>query len=1132
MIMTMVLTTFAGCINKKEEEEEKEETPSYPNDVSSNLQEGIDYIDHATTYDGSKLEYNTDMWYVNNLKDVPLPDPQVYFEDDTYYIVGTSDRDNGVIDCYTTKDFVTYVRHTAIYNPANFDGWEGEKPAIYAPELYCFDGVYYMYYSAKDKNNIRRNSVVVAENPWGPYKPLQNNKVDGLKEPVFLDKNTSFDVLDITIFVDDDEQMYMYYSVACNENQHIVGVKMNSPYEADWSTYTKIVEPGALNSTNNILKPLSWEMFRDGLPIVEAPYVIKSGGKYYMTYSVNGCWDKFYNVCYAISDSPLGNFEKPYQNGGVWTNLLLGYPGTNIGNSTVNNQWAGFASGTGHHCFFNVGDQVMIGYHAHQDRDGNGRYEKRYFAFDYLHFDQNGVPFCNGPTYSVQPLPEALSGYSNIAPFAEVKSQNVTNAGAINDNYIVDCYNLAGEAEKEVTLGEGFSFIELKFDATYEIGGIAIYNSAFYEKLLSEIVYIDFGNGNVIKYPQFPHEQYVNDGKEFIFPNSAFTIEMLNKFKADHVVICVNASAVLALNEIVVLGRKAENNDNVSDEDNKVHLIVLAGQSGARGKALVNDLSAEDKVPNADVDIIADGLPMGELGNIPGIEDYNYIDILESGYGDFPSEFGPELGMGQTMASAYPKFDAEYKSVIVKYTASGSTFTDHWYSTSALNDSSISSYLNLDQVNETAKGAQTGPLTNNLYQLVEKAIDELNDLGYDVVIDGMAFVHGEQDAKFDDNMAIYEKALTYFINDFRAYFEDSDMPVVVTEALTNSAKYSNTLREIQANVCKNLRNVSLIKTSDLYTNTFEPWHFGAKSNMILGNRIAAEIISNNETRVIKSIDEEVINVPKGVKVDLPQYVKATFTNYYTGYVKVEAYSDYDCNQLGAQNVQFTVKTAEGIKEFSLKINVSDKVAFVDGNLNEYGDAKKNLLPNDLGEVYVIKGENGLYIAANIKDNEIFTDGENWHRGDMGQKGNNDDFIIYLTNSDASNRTTICLSSANLLRVYGKGLSLSSADIQLELGNLVYNKKIFDYQYHVTTNGLTNGGESNGMTLELYISYEDLGITNPNDIKLCFNYSNVTANVVAPQETRIIIDNYLVNGTANDKAEENIDSYFSINDLIQ
>lgn len=539
----MIISALSGCRKK------------YPETVDKHLTDGVDYVDHTSTYDGEGLTYDETMWYVNKLDSVPLPDPFVFVEDGTYYIVGTSDRDGNVIDCYTTEDFVNYERHTAIYNPASIGSWESANAAIYAPEIYCFDGLYYMYYSANDRSGIRRNSVVVADNPLGPYKAIQNNTVNGLAKPVFLDKNSSFGVLDATVFTDDDGEMYMYYSVICNENQHIVGVKLNSPYEADWSTYKKIVEPGALNSSNTILKPMTWEMFREGLPIAEAPFVIKSEGKYYMTYSVNGCWNKYYNVCYAVSDSPLGNFEKPYEAGVTWSNLFLGYPGTNIASSSVYKQWSGFASGTAHHCFFYVGDQLMIGYHAHQNRNSNSGYTKRYFAFDYVHFDENGKPFANGPTFSIQPLPEEISGYKNIASSASVKSDNVTNPEAINDNYIVDCYNIKGEEAKEVVLGEGYSFIELKFDKEYEIGGIAIYNSAFFEKLVSEIEYIDFGNGNAVKYPQFCSDIYVNGDTKFVFPNSAFTVEFTNTFKADHVIICVKTESVGALNEIVVLGR-------------------------------------------------------------------------------------------------------------------------------------------------------------------------------------------------------------------------------------------------------------------------------------------------------------------------------------------------------------------------------------------------------------------------------------------------------------------------------------------------------------------------------------------------------------------------------------------------
>lgn len=558
----------------------------------------------------------------------------------------------------------------------------------------------------------------------------------------------------------------------------------------------------------------------------------------------------------------------------------------------------------------------------------------------------------------------------------------------------------------------------------------------------------------------------------------------------------------------------------------KVGLVVLAGQSGARGKALVKDLDEEYKEINVDVDILADGLPMGELGAIPDINRSLYIDALEPGYGDFPSEFGPEIGMGETLASAYPKFDADYKTVIVKYTASGSTFTDHWYSSSAINDGDVASHLNFDQVAVTGDGKETGPLTNNLYNLVEKAIEELNELGYEVVIEGLAFVHGEQDAKFDENMAIYEKALTYFINDFRDYFNDSDMPVVITEALTNSAKYSNTLREIQAKVSEKLDNVTLVKTSDLYTNTFEPWHFGAESNIVLGNRIAAEIISYCETRVVESVSEGTVDVPLGS--ELPLYLKAKFDNYYSGYVKVLEYSGYDPNKAGLQTVSVKINTAKGVKTYDFPVNVVENLPCVDGSLTEYANAKQTELPGGLGELYVVKGESGLYIAASISDGEIWTDGENWNRGDMGQKGNNDDFRIYITEGEASERTTLCLSAANLLRAYGKGISLNSDDVTLEFNNLVYKKAIKDYKFHVTTRGLMNCGESEGLTLELYVSYEDLGISNPDNIKLCFNYSNVSSI----GGTKIAVDNYLVNGEVTENAEESIDSYFSINDLIK
>lgn len=518
------------------------------------LVENEDYIDLTSQYDGEFFEYNNSLWYVNDLKDIPLPDPFVYVEGDTYYIVGTNERNVNTVDCYVTTDFSAYSVYHDIYDPSKYGGWESDSAEIYAPEIYCFDGVYYMYYSANDKDGVRRCSVVAADNPLGPYQPIVNDSVDGLSAPLFKNDNHPERALDATVFTDDDGKMYMYFTVTAS-SQHIVGVELISPYEADWSTYRALVIPGTVESDSDEML-LEWEAYRNSnLKIAEAPFMIKSGGKYYLTYSVNGCWNKYYNVCYAVSDHPLGNFVKPYEEGKLWTNLLMGYPGTNDNETGIFDQWSGFASGTGHHCFFYAGDELMIGYHAHQNRNWDSNsYTQRYFAFDRVYFDKDGAPFCNGPTYSLINLPGAISGFSNASADSVVSGHNVQNVERVNDNYIVDCYNLDSR-ENEVILLEGESFIEIKLDRTYEIKGILIYNSAYYDSYIVEIEYIDFGNGNIVYYPQFCEDFYVNDDAEFIYPGSCFNLEFLRTFEADSVKIGFNLPDGGSINEIVIIGK-------------------------------------------------------------------------------------------------------------------------------------------------------------------------------------------------------------------------------------------------------------------------------------------------------------------------------------------------------------------------------------------------------------------------------------------------------------------------------------------------------------------------------------------------------------------------------------------------
>lgn len=566
---------------------------------------------------------------------------------------------------------------------------------------------------------------------------------------------------------------------------------------------------------------------------------------------------------------------------------------------------------------------------------------------------------------------------------------------------------------------------------------------------------------------------------------------------------------------------------NVPPEDNKVHLIILTGQSGARGKAVNSDLLDEQKEINDEVDIMADGLTMPALSKIPEtIPSRVKISELKPGYGDSGNEFGPELGMGETMRSRYLKDGDLRKSVIVKYTACGSTFTDHWYSESLLEDEELSSKLNLAQVRTNEKTQkQTGPLTNNLYQLIDATIQQLSDEGFESVIDGAVFLHGEQDAKFDVNMEIYEKALEYFIQDLRSYVDNETLPFVISEALTNSAKYSNRLREIQKTVADRVDNATFVSNEGLYTNTFEPWHFGAQSNMELGNRLAAEVISHYDYRKVKTFEDKTITVPQGVKVSLPTYIKATFENDMEGMIKIAYTSDYDETKLGNQTVSFKATTVYGDFNGILKVIVNNE-PYIDGQLTEYANMKKHTV-DGIGDIYVAQGKEGLYIAAKVNDNDLWTDGEAWSVGDMGQKGLNDDFRIFVASTDdAENRVTVCLSAANLLRVYEAGTTLE--DKGLEKKNLVYQDSLEDYRYRVTTKGLTNveeGGASNGFDLELYISYSDLGI-DPEDMFLCFDYNNITKT----SGTKTATDHYF-SKTNQANSELDIANYFSLTELI-
>lgn len=573
-------------------------------------------------------------------------------------------------------------------------------------------------------------------------------------------------------------------------------------------------------------------------------------------------------------------------------------------------------------------------------------------------------------------------------------------------------------------------------------------------------------------------------------------------------------------------------------DDDKVHIIVLAGQSGARGKGDKSELTADQSITNEDVVLYQDGHTMAYIDTeMTDPVEGSLETFCKPGYGDSSSEIGPEVGIAETFRSRYHDED-NYKAVIVKYTVCGTDFPNHWYSNSMVEDSEIGPTLNQDARHlRNFEDKKVGPLTYDLYTLLTNCIEDLHEEGLEAVIDGLAWVHGEMDAQNIDYIANYQESLGYFIQDFRTQFGEA-IPVVITGVLTNAAGYRPLLKAAQEEVANTMSGVTLIDSDNLYSNSFEPWHYSAQSNMVLGNEIAAELLAPLDNRNIVSLnlEEETFVVPHGYEVELPKYLPFTYDEDLTGMSKVRYLASYDKDTLGKQNIPYVVENINGvIYEGELEVEVKD-VPYVDGRIETalYKEFEQDQDENL--KLYYAKDENGVYFAGQITDDHVWSDSEQWRTGDMGQKDRNDDIRIFLTGSDVESRITVCLSAANMYRVYSKGRSMNTSPAVLQVDNLFYRRQLENPDYRVFINGIANDSsiESTGWDFEFFISYSDLDVDDASELMFCVLHSDIqNPNNISGKGTDARTggngsETYIVAEVVNTQyKEEAIESYFPL-----
>ncbi|MBR1436722.1 MAG: glycoside hydrolase family 43 protein [Bacteroidales bacterium] len=257
-------------------------------------------------------------------------DPEAAVFGKTYWIYPTSSLpydEQVYLDAFSSEDLVHWTRHPEIISSKDIP-WL--RRALWAPSVVERNGTYYLFFGGNDMHEKGEGGIGVAtaSSPEGPFK-------DALGHPLIDEVVNGAQPIDQQVFTDDDGKVYMYYGGwgHCNVVTLSDDLLSISTFE-DGETFKEITPEG----------------------YVEGPFMMKRDGKYYFMWSEGNWTADDYRVAYAMSDSPLGPFER-------------------IG--TILESDPAVATGAGHHSVLKgqMRNEYYIVYHRHplDQVDGNDR---------------------------------------------------------------------------------------------------------------------------------------------------------------------------------------------------------------------------------------------------------------------------------------------------------------------------------------------------------------------------------------------------------------------------------------------------------------------------------------------------------------------------------------------------------------------------------------------------------------------------------------------------------------------------------------------------------------------------------------------------------------------------------------
>lgn len=253
---------------------------------------------------------------------VPLADPFILLDGDTYYAYGTHDA-NG-IEVWTSTDLLGWRKLDAL--ALHKDNCT-EEQWFWAPEVYHRNGKYYMYFSANE-----HLYVATADSPKGPFKQVGGR----MMENMLGDEKC----IDSSVFFDEDQGKTYCFFVRFTDGNCIWMCELDDD----------LVTPKPETLRRCFAVSQSWENLLGR--VNEGPFVWKHNTIYYLTYSGNDYRSQDYAVGYAMtrSLSTLGGATPSWQK----------YAGNPIVRRVED------LVGTGHHSLFTDKEgRLRIVFHAH-----------------------------------------------------------------------------------------------------------------------------------------------------------------------------------------------------------------------------------------------------------------------------------------------------------------------------------------------------------------------------------------------------------------------------------------------------------------------------------------------------------------------------------------------------------------------------------------------------------------------------------------------------------------------------------------------------------------------------------------------------------------------------------------------